>query len=173
MTFFSDKMKIVIVGKSSSGKDFLKNELVKQKGLRPGISCTTRPPRKGEKDGETYHFISPIEFERGIFKEYFLEWQIFNGWYYGTRKQDWEKANVFIMTPLGIEDIISQIEGVTTVYLDIDLETRVERMNKRIGNADSVERRIIADEKDFQNFSCYTIRTTNPLFKINDIWKLL
>jgi len=163
-------MKTIIVGKSGSGKDFLKNLLV-EKGLKPSVSCTTRPPRKGEVDGETYHFLSKNKFHNEITIDSFVEWKIFNGWYYGTRKSDWERADVFIMTPAGIKDIINNIndEDYFIIYLDIDKKIRKERILSRLGNADSVERRILADELDFEHFSCYNHRITDPYFTLDRI----
>ena len=47
-------MKIILVGKAASGKDFLKHRLHK-KGFTIGVSHTTRLPRNSEIDGEDYH----------------------------------------------------------------------------------------------------------------------
>ncbi|MBM9502196.1 guanylate kinase [Leptospira sp. 201903071] len=48
------------------------------------ISCTTRAPRPGDKDGVTYHFLSREEFEKGIAESAFLEYAIVHDQYYGT-----------------------------------------------------------------------------------------
>lgn len=51
-------------------------------------SCTTRSPRPGEKDGDTYFFISREEFEKRIEKGEFLEYaQVHNGNLYGTLRR--------------------------------------------------------------------------------------
>jgi guanylate kinase len=52
------------------------------------ISHTTREIRPGEKDGETYHFISVERFKKGIEEGEFLEWaQVHKQNYYGTLKK--------------------------------------------------------------------------------------
>lgn len=52
------------------------------------ISHTTREVRPGEKDGETYHFISVERFKEGIENGEFLEWaQVHKQNYYGTLKK--------------------------------------------------------------------------------------
>ncbi len=52
------------------------------------LSCTTRSPRPGEKDGEVYHFINKEEFQRRIKAGDILEWAIVHhDNYYGTLKQ--------------------------------------------------------------------------------------
>jgi guanylate kinase len=165
-------MKIIIAGKSGSGKDFLKNKLIIEKGLKPNISCTTRPAREGERDGETYHFMNEEEFMVGIKEGDFVEYQRFNGWLYGTPLGDWKRADVFIMTPSGIRELDDTVglENCRIIYLDIDQDTRRQRMEARIGDSDSVERRIEADEEDFKDFRLYDIRTQNPHFTVTDIW---
>ena len=40
--------KLLIIGKSGSGKDYLLRK-ISEKGLKAGIKCTTRPIRKFEK----------------------------------------------------------------------------------------------------------------------------
>ncbi len=51
-------------------------------------SCTTRDPRPGEVDGETYFFISHEEFDRRIEAGEFLEWaEVHGGNRYGTLRE--------------------------------------------------------------------------------------
>ena len=53
------------------------------------VSCTSRPQRPGEIDGENYHFLTPEEFQRRIETGEFLEWiQQDGGRYYGTLKSE-------------------------------------------------------------------------------------
>lgn len=48
-----------VMGKSSSGKDTIFRELMKDEtlGLQEIVLYTTRPIRAGEKDGVDYHFV--------------------------------------------------------------------------------------------------------------------
>lgn len=48
------------------------------------VSATTRAPRAGEVDGETYHFLSDAEFTRRIDAGEFLEWAQVHDHRYGT-----------------------------------------------------------------------------------------
>ncbi|MCK5534885.1 guanylate kinase, partial [bacterium] len=52
--------------------------------LRFSISMTTRPGRKGEKDGKDYFFTSKEEFIKKIKEKKMSEWAIVHGHYYGT-----------------------------------------------------------------------------------------
>ena len=69
------------------------------------------------------------------------------------------------MTPTGISKIKPKDRKETTViYLDIDMETRRDRLSQRDMPGDSTERRIMADEADFKQFTDFDIRITNTDF---------
>lgn len=55
-------MLMIITGKSASGKDTIKKELVK-KDYEPVLSLTTRQPREGEKYGLDYIYTVNEYFE--------------------------------------------------------------------------------------------------------------
>ncbi len=75
----------VISGPSGVGKGTICRELVKKdSSLAVSVSATTREKREEDKDGVTYHFISKDEFEALIKRGGFLEWNVYNGNYYGT-----------------------------------------------------------------------------------------
>lgn len=81
---------ILIVSVPGGGKSVL---LAHVKALHPelsfAVSCTTRPMRPGEVEGETYYFIDEKAFERRIENGDFLEWvQQDGGRYYGTLKSE-------------------------------------------------------------------------------------
>ena len=63
--------KVILLGKSGSGKDYLMRKLT-EKGLKPGLKTTTRPQRKFEKEGVTYNFVNESQFKESIDKNEFL-----------------------------------------------------------------------------------------------------
>lgn len=78
---------IVISGPSGAGKTSICNALLVQlPNATWSISVTTRSPRPGEKDGESYSFVSPEEFERRQAQGDFLESAEYIGQRYGTPK---------------------------------------------------------------------------------------
>lgn len=154
---------LILVGHGGSGKDHFRKVLEKR-GHLFAVTHTSRPKRDGEVDGVDCHFVEPGYFRELINQKQMQEWDVFNGWYYGTTKFTWEYANVFIMTPRGIAQL-SPIdrEKSTVIFIDIPQDIRRKRMEKR-KNADDVGRRLVADTQDFAHFKNYDIRITNPLF---------
>lgn len=76
---------LVVSGPSGSGKGTVIKQLMKiQSGLSYSVSATTREPRPGEVDGQSYYFLSHEEFERQIRSGRMLEHVEYCGNYYGT-----------------------------------------------------------------------------------------
>lgn len=79
---------IVISGPSGAGKGTVIKEFLNiHENAWLSISCTSRAPRPGDKEGETYYFLSKEEFETMIKNNEFLEYAEYNGAYYGTPKK--------------------------------------------------------------------------------------
>lgn len=76
---------IVVSGFSGAGKGTLMKELLgKYENYALSVSMTTRAPRPGEKDGESYFFVDRETFERTIAQEGLIEYASYCGNYYGT-----------------------------------------------------------------------------------------
>jgi len=152
--------RIILVGKMASGKDWLKHKLIEKLDVKPEISYTSRPMREGEVEGITYNFITKEAFEKMINEDAFYEYTKFVDWYYGTTYEEFENKQIFIMNPEGLSKVKKKdLKNSFVIYLDIPEELRRERLKNRDMNYDSVERRIIADNKDFEGVYCdYTIK---------------
>jgi guanylate kinase len=132
----------IISGPSGAGKGTVITELKK---LFPQfvfpISHTTREIRPGEKDGETYHFISEEEFKKGIKEGEFLEWaQVHRKDYYGTMKRTimdaLEQGKIIVreVDVQGFHSIMEVVprENLVTIFLKAEsLEKLIERIAKR------------------------------------------
>lgn len=70
------------------------------------VSHTTRERRKGEVDGEDYHFVDPDTFQAMLARDEFLEWAEVHNNYYGT-------SNV---------EVFPRLEQGLDVLMDIDVQ---------------------------------------------------
>lgn len=99
-------MLLVVSGPSGSGKTTLCRRLADSGEVRYSISCTTRSPRPGEKDGCDYHFLSRDEFERRLAAGDFLEHAEVHGNIYGSLKSE----------------VLSRLAAGEDVVMDIDVQ---------------------------------------------------
>lgn len=90
-------------------------------GLEFSVSYATRAPRKGERDGRDYHFVSVPRFRGMIAAREFAEWARVYGNYYGTSLTQIEKAR----------------RGGRDVLLDIDVQGH-RKLKRRLRDAVSV-----------------------------------
>ena len=156
--------RIFLVAKAASGKDFLREKFV-NRGFRSSVSYTTRPPRPNERDGVDYFFISWDQFESMKANDAFSWYLPFNNQMYATSRASFDNDDVFLVVPKTISDMTQEERSRTLViFLDIDLETRKDRLSKRDMPGDTADRRLTADEEDFANFTDFDIRITNNNF---------
>jgi len=75
----------VLIGPSGSGKSTFCSRLVKDfDDLHYSTSVTSRPPRDGEVQGKSYHFVSREDFIARRERGEFFEWEETHGNLYGT-----------------------------------------------------------------------------------------
>lgn len=149
---------IIIMGKTSSGKDTIVNKLVSDYGFKKLITYTTRSIRPNEKQDITYHFISDEEFKNKIENNFFAEWKSYNTefgqWYYGTSLDNLENADnktIVILTPDGLRDIKNKLSfKPKVIYIYANNTTIKERLSKRGDNKEEAQRRLEYDNEDFK-----------------------
>ena len=116
-------MKIILVGKSGSGKDYIRKRLVDKYGYNNVITTTTRPKREGETEGDEYEFVSENGFkwliEQGAMIEYRTYDTVFGRWYYGIREQKIEENAVVICTPDNVGKIKEWMGGVVVLPIQM------------------------------------------------------
>lgn len=155
--------KIAIVGPGASGKDHLRQKF-QDRGFRFGVSCTTRPPRIGEKNGRDYYFLTEEQFDQLVADGHMVEWQEFNNWKYGLSTTEWEKCDIMILNAEAVDLLEPKYrDRLFVMYMDIDRDVRLERLRART-DFDNPERRIMEDDKQFRNFSNFDCRITNEDF---------
>ena len=153
---------IILLGKTASGKDTILNRLAENYSYKKLITYTTRPMRKGEIQDKTYHFISDEEFLKKKEEGFFLECNEFNTvdgiWRYGSAKEDYLNATddtVIILTPSGLSALKVYIArqkadiDIVPIYIYSNNNTIEKRLKKRGDNKEEADRRIKADNVDF------------------------
>jgi len=141
---------IILVGESASGKSTIEKQLVKN-GLNKIISYTTRPMRDGEFDGVDYHYISEMKFKDYLNKNFFAEYTIYNGWYYGIAHEDCLDNSVCVVEPHGFRQLLKIKDlHIKSFYIQVPERVRLKRMVDRGDNLMEVFRRIFSDQGLFQ-----------------------
>jgi guanylate kinase len=80
---------ILLSAPSGGGKTTLAERLLaRHPEISRAITCTTRPPRRGESDGRDYYFLDKETFERRVAEGGFLEHAGVYGHFYGTPKSE-------------------------------------------------------------------------------------
>lgn len=91
---------------SGAGKTTLVERIRQTPNLFYSVSCTTRPPRAGEINGEDYRFLSAADFRERIEKGEFLEHAQVHGDHYGTLR----------------EPVVTNLKSGRDVLIDIDTQ---------------------------------------------------
>jgi len=80
---------IVLSAPSGGGKTTLCQQLLaRHSEMDRAVTCTTRPPRPGERDGVDYYFLTPAAFQSRVDAGGFLEHATVYGNFYGTPKSE-------------------------------------------------------------------------------------
>jgi guanylate kinase len=179
---------ILISAPSGGGKTTLCEHLLKARPeMTRAITCTTREPRKGEKDGVDYHFFSAAEFLKRLQAGNFLEHATVYGNSYGILKSELlaklrQGRDVLLNVDVqGAATIREQSEtepelkrALVTVFLTPhSLTVLEERLRKRGADADAVIQKRLAVAKQevaqWKNFD-YLLESTT---KAEDLRRML
>lgn len=161
---------IILVGESASGKSTIEKILTDKYGYKKTVSYTTRPPRKGEVDGVDYHFISKDEYTDKFNSGYFVETGDYNGWWYGTTKEQYDKNTVCVLTPHGLRQIKKNMGNeldIDSFYIKVprrdrlikclqcgaNIDEAIKRNQSDVGQYDNIEHEVnyVLDNKGYFN----------------------
>lgn len=163
----------LILGPSGAGKGVTIQSLRKRfnDAVFP-VSCTTRPARPQEKDGEVYHFLSKQEFDEKIKSGEFLEWAVVHHDHrYGTLKKEilypLEKGKMVIreVDMQGVESILKILSKdqivsifITTKSWEI-LKDRIMRRQKESDEELEKRRQSYLKEMEFSKQCDYVVES--------------
>ena len=157
---------IVLIGPSGSGKTTLEQALI-ERGYKRAISCTTRTPRKGEKHGLNYFFMSENDFKENILKGHMAEFSLYGDHLYGLPLSEISENAVAVVEPNGAKALKAQKNlNVCVCYLACPEHIRKERMLSRGDTLEQIENRLLLDYKLFNDVSTYAdiiLNTTDPI----------
>lgn len=165
----STGLMLVICAPSGTGKSTLIRRLTNEfSNFTFSISCTTRPPRPGEQDGQEYHFLSQEDFCARRDADFFAEWAEVHGNFYGTPRQATEDALaagrdiVFDIDVQGARQLRASMNRGCFVF--IFPPSRTELVNRLTGrgteNAATVAKRLAGAKKEItasQNFDHWIV----------------
>lgn len=150
--------KIILVGKTASGKTYAKNLLVDRCGLKPEVSYTTRKRRvkQKEQEGVDYFFVTRKKFQDMITGNEFIQWDEYKGQLYGTSIKQFPECEVMIMTPNGIRNLPQHLRKQATVILVTTPDFVIKkRLDEREMDKVDIEARMVEDTKQFETFTDY------------------
>jgi guanylate kinase len=147
---------LVLSAPSGGGKTTIAKKLLQGRDdLAYSVSATTRPIRKGERDGVDYHFLSRAEFQQRQQKGEFVEWATYGGELYGTLKSEIDR--IFSQGRHAVLDI--EVEGARQIRRNFEnslhlfvvppsAETLVKRLTERKTEDPAILRNRIARAAD-------------------------
>ena len=163
----------IIAAPSGCGKTSLVKALLENsKNLAVSVSHTTRKPRKGEIDGENYHFVSNETFEQMISNNDFLEYAEVFGNMYGTAKANiYEKldSNINIILEIdwqGARQVRQNMPEVISIFiLPPSKNVLLERLTTR-GQDDkaTISERMENSEKEMSHYNEFGYLIINDQF---------
>jgi guanylate kinase len=156
---------LVLSGPSGAGKSSLINKVSEAIGPHYfSISTTTRPMREGEIDGVDYHFVDEATFKQEIEEEYFLEYAIVHGNYYGTSIKPVKQALaegklvIFDIDVQGHDAVQHRMGDITTsAFITTPTLSELERRltARATDSREVIEKRIDMAKREIQRMSEY------------------
>ena len=140
---------------SGTGKTTLVVRLLKEfPNLKRSISCTTRPPRPGEKEGVDYYFLDRETFEKMLKKDSFFEHEEVHGAFYGTPKAPILQRRaegldtILDIDTRGAQNLKKAFPDTCSIFLmPPSLEVLEERLRKRQTEEESSLQRRLQDAR--------------------------
>lgn len=146
----------IVSAPSGAGKTTLINALLcKFKTMLFSVSCTTRKPRTGERNGVDYNFIHQDEFKQKILAGKWAEWAKVYDNYYGTDAEFLDmnlalgKHVVLDIDVQGTIQMLNRYTDIVTIFImPPALETLRERLNARGTDTPKVIEKRLQDAKN-------------------------
>jgi guanylate kinase len=166
----AEPLVLIVSGPSGSGKSTLVERILELPGTMLSVSCTTRRPRKTERDGEWYNFVTEAEFQRMVASGEFLEYaQVFGKNWYGTPRKSLEDALarkkdlVLEIDVQGALQVKHKLPGAIALFVLPPSRAELERRIRARGqdSEDEICRRLERARQEMLSYSSYDFAIIN------------
>jgi len=159
----------IISAPAGTGKTTLTRMLTKEfPSVIESVSFTSREPRRDEKEGVDYFFVTKEEFEKKIKEDDFLEYAKVFDHYYGTsktfveKKLNEKKHVILVIDTQGAMKLKNKIECTYIFISPPTIDTLKERMKKRADIDDKeIEKRLSWANEEMKQIKNYDYNITN------------
>lgn len=169
---------IIVSGPSAVGKGTVVKrtmDLAQERGLPIvlSISMTSRDARLNEQNGTDYFFVSRDEFESAIKNNGLVEYNEYNGNYYGTKRDfvedclDSGRSVILEIDVNGGKQVVEQYPDAVSIFIMPpslkDLETRIRLRNRE--NEDEIVKRLEVGRKEIAGCGWYDYIVINDIIE--------
>ncbi|MFC1813542.1 guanylate kinase [Thermodesulfobacteriota bacterium] len=165
----------IIAAPSGAGKTTLCRAVLDQfANMFYSVSYTTREPRRGDRKGVDYHFISKGDFKKRIEKGTWAEWAEVHGNYYGTDTEFLDRglasgSDILLDIDVqGTRQILEKYpEAITIFIMPPSLDILRSRLEARGTDSEEViSRRLANAEKEMAQKDLYRHIITNDQLSV-------
>lgn len=173
----------VISGPSGVGKDTVVKALLKKhSNVRKTISVTTRAKRNNETDGVDYYFITEEVFSNDRHNGRLVEFELYDGAYYGTLYSEIERHSekdplILVIDVRGRRNVLRRYPMARSIFISPpspeDLKLRIITRNEN--TPEEMEHRLTVAEEELAQATMYdhTVINENIDTCANNIFKII
>ena len=165
----------IVAAPSGAGKSTLVNALLaRDPDICLSVSYTSRPPRPSEVDGEHYHYVDEVEFQRMIANGDFFEHAMVHGDWKGTARQSVEphlaqgRDVLLEIDWQGARQVRAMIPDAVSVFILPPSKAALEeRMRKRGQDSEAViAQRLAAAREEMSHYGEFDYVIVNEVFEL-------
>ena len=163
---------IIFSAPSGAGKStMIESLMASELPLGFSVSATTRAPRGKEKDGISYHFMTPEKFASLVEAREFVEYEeVYEGLSYGTLCSEVEKMWANGVVPLFDIDVVGgqtlkQVFGDSALSIFV-VPPSIEELERRLRSRDTddeemIQKRVAKASKELEAIDAFDVKLVN------------